>query len=412
VNGVVRNERKTMKKLGNAFMALLLSINVAACASKQYSPPFSQSSDGGAYIAKIPGDKIGFVPEALSGDGKAVIGLAFPDEGLWKWTRSGGLNKLIDAPQGEQTFAAATDYTGNVAVGSLLPGMGHLTGMFRWTKSAGLQLLAPPLAPAPPLLELSEDGKQIIFSCPGDSAFYPTCPGSNVSPKNWPSAERLWNTQHGFQILGEHVTRPFDYISSAGDFSSYLVGKTGTATTRPTLGRLDSKGLYTAFDQIPDTFNPTKGVIVTNSNMTLVAYQGFDGAHGIWDASGRPISLQIPNGCNSLSVEAIDNAGAIFALGECPGYNAPAGVSFRITTAGAETISDWLKNAGVQNNLAPNTGVSAVSDDGKTILGATNVQPPAIVRYDLGSMPKIFLTSETTDASQFAPSYFFVAHLP
>jgi hypothetical protein len=288
-------------------------------------------------------------------------------------------------------------------------------GIFRWSEKQGLQILSS--GPSPNTgslspLEISNDGQSIVFDCPNGNSPIPTCQGTASFPVDWPSIARIWTPTKGFQILGANVAQKFDYITTVGDFRSYIIGRTGVGKNLATMGRLDSTGRYTPFKNIPFGFDPKVGAVLSNNaDFAAAPYEGF--GHDsllLWDKEGRLISpLKFPGECGPfIFPTAIDDSGAFFGADfACP-Y--PMGVpGLRITSAGPETIGEWLRKAGLPNQLPPDTIVWSVSDDGKTIYG--EVHPPHVAVSGLNPLPRIIFVDDPSEIDE-TQSYNFVAHVP
>jgi hypothetical protein len=113
----------------------------------------------------------------------------------------------------------------------------------------------------------------------------------------------------------------------------------------------------------------------------------------------------IPKGCSGAwDIGPIDNTGAIFGKAACAwhGISGNGEAGFRITPAGAQPISAWLASKGINNDVDLNSWVFAVSGDGKTVLGVSNIPPPAA--YPFQAPPKAAVSQEH-------PFCYFVAHV-
>jgi hypothetical protein len=108
--------------------------------------------------------------------------------------------------------------------------------------------------------------------------------------------------------------------------------------------------------------------VVSNDELTIISApnQKFSGTV-VWDTSGKLLpDPKLPPHCIGFTTRAIDGSGTVFGDAYCGGRD-PTG--FRITETGTQTISRWLKNSGLEGNFPPNTIVTMVSDNGKTVVG-------------------------------------------
>jgi hypothetical protein len=234
-------------------------------------------------------------------------------------------------------------------------------------------------------------------------------PTKHLGPKNY----GLRSEPGGYENLGTKFNGRFDYIMMSGDFKTYIVGMLNS--TR--FGRLDLSGNYIPFKNFPADFDPATDKLVTNRTATLVAEESQNDSRPlVWDTRGRLLPpLKLLPGCIGFTITNIDDSGAIFGSSFCPALTAPSAesVGLRITAKTTQTIGQWLNNAGVRNNLIPNTQVEMVSDNGKTVYGETKIEP---VTGDRNSSTLRDTTGEHANNSsndQYMDGpYAFLAHVP
>lgn len=120
-----------------------------------------------------------------------------------------------------------------------------------------------------------------------------------------------------------------------------------------------------------------QGTVIVNRNASVIAYASSKVIERR-NSQGRLLPLlRLIAGCVGFTATAIDDNGAVFGSAYCPSYGAKyvEGIGLRIASSGAQTIGDWLRSAGLPNNLSLNTQKGLVSYDGKTVIGSTNTEP-------------------------------------
>lgn len=364
-----------------SFRFIFLACGFLCMGSFQTS--FARSSDNSTivpvpkpFFAVVPSNT-GFVPEVLSGDGKVVLGLSFPSNGLWKWTAPHGLSKLSSAPMRQQLFAAAANYDGSTVVGRVLSSSLYFSNLFLWNNKMGLVIsnLTESHHPISPIIGVKSDGSRASFICSPDAK----C--SKIVQKKQGST-MLFVTRSGDVVSPEAHTDELEGVFSTGVFASFLAKRASKRGDNSGYLSIDSKGQKVILKESSTGIDVMDSRVVSNTDMSLIAIQNSAGSVRIWDSKGNVVDIDLPGNCQQFSVSTIDNTGAIFGSAYCL-YNAKMQIlGFRFFSGKLMLVATWLAELGVRPTLPQNTVIFSASDDGKTLLGVTNEQLPVLAGGD------------------------------
>jgi hypothetical protein len=317
----------------------------------------------------------------VSGNGNVLLG-SKPDVNSWApwiWSQADGTTFFSKTPP-KYGVSLAINADGSVVAGyfeNLLanqypyPYPPHAFQLFRWTAKTGIQIIPEkPNSDYIGGINLSDDGKIVSFWCIDERAEnFRSTSCNDAQPSTMRSSDGIetWTQGAGYRYLGAGIDKKFYIEHQAGNLESYLVSSTsGQNFCR--YGRLDTDGRYFPFKYPPFyNYKPCNGIIASNENTFFIETSTPLNAEPLfWNASGELLPLpKLPPSCGNLSVQAIDGHGVIYGQAWCGSGN----VGWRITSSGAETISAWLKGAGLGDNFPPDTVISTVSDNGQTVIG-------------------------------------------
>ena len=341
---------------------------------------------GSSYIYNFsPKYNAGFLLVTFSADGNVTVG-STDERNYWVWSKAHGTVKITGLPPGylidEGSITASFD--GSVIAGVLgTPwpnNQGSVPKLFRWTAATGITIL--PALPASDIVQnilMSDDGKSISFLC--TSADGNPCKGLPFPQGGEHQELKIWTAGQGYQSVGPDFGNNHNFIEQSPDLKRFLVGnsynywkyvnghRAGLYIHVDPFALMDASGKITSFQTPLRDFYPQN--IFTNSELSVVADKTLMHGPGwntlVYDSSGALVATKLPLFCSHFAVSAIDGTGAIFGEADCLGRMAPTGL--RISGGRAETISHWLKSAGLHYDFPENTVVWKVSDNGKTIQG-------------------------------------------
>jgi len=354
------------------------------------------------YIVTIPAitnDQL--FPEALSGDGRVLVGNS-GTIGPWKWTKEAGIKSIDGLPSGYSATAEAVDFDGSVIVGQILKSDGS-RALYWLSGDAWPQQLPqlPQNEQAYPPFDVSNDGTSISFLRYENKITTMACGISNSSLKSLRALQVIWSETSGYKDASPLIRNQCEYVRMMRDFKNYLLG-----TSEPfNFGRLESNGKYVPFQEPQNGVDPISDTLITNVSGTWVLDQqsAYPQQLVIWNPDGRiSVRNETLPGCKSFDPVAVDEDGNMFGNIWCS-YSPDGPVGVRVSASAVETISDWLTSQGLSNKLGLSTHVRFISQDGRTILGDTGFSP--IVSG--GSS----ILSATQNPSKES-GVFFVAHLP
>jgi probable HAF family extracellular repeat protein len=294
----------------------------------------------------------GAVVVGWSGNGNPENGLPGDPGRAILWTRNGGMVNLGVLPGGAKSLAEGVSDDGTVVAG--WSESSDRERAFRWTASTGMVDLGKlsPTAWSSFAYDISGDGNIIV----GDADDY------------WRWATK-WTASSGLQRIDPQFG--FESAYAISDDGRVVIG-----SYRPAVGAIDSGVRWTASDGIVSlgTFPTGLSTLPTalNADGSVIVGSADVGAatHAFrWTLSTGLIDLGVPLGASYSSAQGVNSDGSVIvglaiAIGGSRGF-------VWTESGGPQWLDDYLINAGVDlTGWSRLAGASAVSADGKTIIGS------------------------------------------
>ncbi len=314
-------------------------------------------------LADLPGGEFSSAADAVSADGRVVVGSSTSDWGsqAFRWTEAGGMTSLDDLPVGQTTtYALAVSADGSVIVGNsffLLP------EAFRWTAAdvtIGLGNLPGGNRFNTFARGVSADGSVVVGSAPsanGTEAFRWTAESGMVGLGDLPGdefkSEASGVSADGSVIVGGSISHTEQYGGVEAFHWTVGEGMIGLGTLRP-----DNLGRSTALAVTAD------GSVVVGWARSFFDMEAFR-----WTPEGGMVGL----GMLGTNPEREDQSRALSVSGDgskIVGYSSGGGAFLWDATHGMRDLEDVLTNDyGLVLDgwdLQSATGISA---DGTVIVG-------------------------------------------
>lgn len=375
--------------------ALICLACLASCATPEHSlgttPKAGTLAQQGYFIEtpwpfRIQG--VRFSPSLISGNGEVLLGSI--RDGMVTWSAKAGFQPVAAFPPGYDLVVRNLSRDGSVATGVFIqnpPGSFRVTdfGIFRWPLDHRAELLSPHFLQSDSgegmhldgQIKISGDGNKVWLFCNNDIGTK-YCPITSAKPEHW--VAEVWSRQTGFTLANTGLPSRFTYVTPLGDGTVSLAGVLGTSD----FGLIRAGGKFTPLAGFPADFDPQNDSLITNSAVTVIYLRHVSPSNDwfgntrhewLWNAQGKSLPMPIaPSPCPNLPIQinAIDDQGVIFADAICSG---PTGYSptigLRISSAGTQTLGDWLRSRGVANDLPASAEAGPISADGRTIFGQT-----------------------------------------
>ena len=263
-------------------------------------------------LGDLPGGSFGSNAEAVSADGKVVVGNGTSAAGIeaFRWTATGGMKGLGDLPGGD-FYSVATTVSAN---GSVVAGIGTTSNGqkgFRWTASSGMVDLD-----IGHIFDISSDGAVMVGIGPTNEAFRWTTTGGAVGIGDLPGGYFIsfaaavsadgkvvvgysgstagfeafrWTATGGMKGLGDLPGG--DFYSSAQDVSAdgkVVVGY-GTSSNGTEAFRWTATGGMVGLGHLPGQVSSEARAVSGNGSVVV----GQSGTQAfIWDSANGMQSLQ------------------------------------------------------------------------------------------------------------------------
>lgn len=387
----------TMYTAASASQALAASVSIPCSAPEPShglsSIPVADHERGYFFESLLPFSIQGvqFYPEQISGNGEALLGCccvgsvaADPTEDrLETWSHGAVFGPTAATPAGYSLNVKSLNRDGTIAAGIFTPyptGQANNYGLFRWPLNGQSELLSPYLLPPAAgagllgPVEISSDGDKIWFFCDNT---YKTgyCPVTSAQPEAW--VAEIWTRERSFTLANADLPNRFTYVTPLGNGTTLLAGVLGTSD----FGLVGADRRFRPLVGFPTDFDPKNDMFITNRAATIIALErspAFSAPlEGLWSAQGVALPVPVaPAPCPQFHVRigAIDDSGSIFATAFCPalaGESVGGDIGLRISSAGPQTLGDWLRSHGVINDLPASAFATLVSDNGRTVYGQT-----------------------------------------
>jgi hypothetical protein len=321
----------------------------------------------------------------VSANGNVLLG-SKPDVNSWAswiWSPNEGTTFITKTPP-RYGVSMAINGDGSIVAGyfeNLLANQypyaypPHAFQIFLWSAKTGIQMIPEkPNSDYIGGINLSDDGKTISFWCLSEhvkNSHQTSCDDAQPAAMRSSDGIETWTEGAGYRYLGTRINKKFYIQHMAGNLESYLVSSRSDQNFCR-YGRLDSDGRYFPFKYPPSyNYKPCLGIIASNENTFFIETSTPLNAEPLfWNASGELLPPpKLPPNCGNLSVQAIDGHGVIYGQAWCGSGN----VGWRITFSGPETVSAWLRDAGLGDNFPLDTVISTVSDNGQTVIGGKDI---------------------------------------
>ena len=271
--------------------------------------PFRWTAETGMVnLGSIPGGSDTGIARDITADGSTITGVSSGGAGYhaFRWTESGGFEDLGDLPGGQTTSEAqAISADGSTVVGR---GSGTTAQAFVWTEPTGIQPLGTTSA-TNTAMDVSADGSVIVGK-------------GNLNGQAW-----RWTAAGGVQMLG-YLGGSISQANAVSASGNYIAGFSTNATN-------------------PNSTSFAEAFLWSEST-------GMQGL-GYLDGGSRSIATDVSSDGRFVVGQARtadDNVGYIWT-----------------ETLGMKDINQLLAEAGVDLGGYTINSISAISDDGRYIVG-------------------------------------------
>jgi uncharacterized membrane protein len=306
--------------------------------------------DGSALIRTLPVGNGTPSLDAVSPDGRWVVGRGAGASGVFRWSRTNGYIELPGLITNVYSATAEAVTNAGLVVGAL-PGQTQINQAVLWSGNNITQLL-PPGGSATYASGVSADGKVAVGS-------------GSLSAFRWTAKGGLVDIGTGFRFSGAaDVSADGSVVIGYG----YLVGGTSAVPTRWTA----STGMV-ALPLLPGCISGEARAVSHDGKVVVGGCSIPGGYIGYrWTAQGGLESLgALPGGATRVSVFSTNGDGSVI-VGNVTIDNQAVAVIWT-ASSGFRFLSEVLAESGTDLDGWTLSGITDISSDGKTIVGYTNI---------------------------------------